>query len=157
MSWRAFESAEPEMASFCRNELAKTGIMLIGTIRRDGSPRISCIEPFIVDDTLYLGMMWLSVKAVDLQRDPRTVLRNAICSSTGDEREISLRGRATEIRDPPMRARYLEAVAGKIDWREPRFHLFSVEIESAALIEYGRGEQSVRLWPQGTAFTRPYE
>jgi hypothetical protein len=40
--------------------------------------------------------------------------------------------------------------------KEANFHLFAIEIESAALVRYGDGEQSVELWPQGTKFKRPY-
>ncbi len=41
-------------------------------------------------------------------------------------------------------------------WKEPRFHLFSVDIESAALIKYGGGEQLVKLWPQAIERRRPH-
>jgi predicted pyridoxine 5'-phosphate oxidase superfamily flavin-nucleotide-binding protein len=156
MTWRVFEAGAPEMAEFARQQFEQSRVAMLGTIRRDGSPRISCIEPCIVEGELYLGMMWQSLKAQDLRRDPRLTLHNAICSSTGDERELSLRGRAVEIRDPDARKRYAEAVAERIAWTEPHFHLFAVDIEHAALVEYGRGEQSVKLWPQGTEFKRPY-
>ena len=100
-------------------------------------------------------MMWRSRKALDLRRDPRILVRNAICTNTGDEAEISLRGRAVEIHDPEVRRRFAEAVP--TPWREPRFHLFAVDVESVALIRYGGGQQAVQLWPQGVAFQRPYE
>jgi hypothetical protein len=89
----------------------------------------------------------------DLLRDPRILLRNAVCTSTGDEVEINLRGRAIEVHEPDRRQRYAAAVA---EWQERQFHLFAVQIESAALIRYGQGQQSVQLWPQGEEFTRPY-
>ena len=155
MTWQRFEEAAPETAAIAEEQLG-SGVALIGTIRRDGSPRISCVEPFVVDGNLYLGMMWQSRKALDLRRDPRLVLRNAICTSTGNEVELSLRGRAVEIHDPEVRRRYVEALADRISWKEPHFHLFAVDVESAALIEYGGGEQSVKLWPQNEEFRRPY-
>src|SRR5205823_5078484 len=156
MRWEEFEAAAPEMAAFAREQLEQRSVMVIGTIRADGSPRISLVEPWILDGELYLGMMWRSRKALDLLRDPRAVLHNAICSSTGEEAEVSLRGRAVEIRDPGRRRKYTEAVAERISWEEPHFHLFSLDIEGAALIRYGRGEQSVKVWPQGAEFRRPY-
>jgi hypothetical protein len=155
MSWRKLEDGAPEMAAFWKEQTERHRVAVIGTVRSDGSPRISNVEPCVLDGELYLGMLWRSRKALDLLRDPRIVLRNAICTSAGDEGELSLRGRAAEVRDAEVRRRYLEAVAGKIAWQEP-FHLFSVDIESAALVTYGRGLQSVRLWPQGTAFERSY-
>ena len=155
MTWRTFEEAAPEMAAFAKEHFAQRGAaVLIGTSRRDGSPRISSIESCILNDNLYLGMMWQSRKAQDLQRDPRVLVRNAVCANTGNEREVSLRGRATEIHDREVRRRFAEAV--ETTWHEPHFHLFVVAIESAAVVTYGAGQQSVRLWPQDVEFTRPY-
>jgi hypothetical protein len=130
---------------------------LLGTIRSDGSPRISPVQPSVVDGDLYLGMMWRSRKALDLLRDPRIVLRNAICTNTGSERELTLRGRAHEVRGPEARTRFVGAVSATTAWREPNFHLFAVDILSASLVEYGGGEQAVKLWPQRTEFRRRYE
>ena len=156
MSWQRFQSDAPELAADGKQLLEQTRIAVVGTVRSDGSPRISSIEPVILDGALYLGMMWQSRKALDLLRDPRIVLRNAICTSTGDETEIILRGRAVAIHDPETRRRYVDAVAERIAWREPNFHLFVVDVESVALIRYGDGQQAVQLWPQGVAFQRPY-
>ncbi len=153
MIWEQFEATAPEMAALGRAHLEQSGVALIGTIRKDGSPRISCVEPCILDGVLYLGMMWQSRKALDLLQDPRIVIHNTICTSTGDEVEFTLRGRAIDIRDPEVRRRY---VSERTHWQEPQFHLFSLDIESASLIEYGHGEQSVKVWPLGKAFKRPY-
>ena len=125
----------------------------VGTLRQDGSPRISCVYPHVLDGALLLGMMWRSRKAVDLLRDPRLVLRNAICTNRGDEVEVILRGEAKEVGDADTRTRYLEAVPA---WGDRRFHLFAVDLEDAALISYESGEQYVRVWPAGTERRRRY-
>jgi hypothetical protein len=156
VSWQIFATAAPELAAFVKEQFAPGRVAMVGTIRADGSPRISSIEPSIVDGELYLGMMWQSRKALDLLRDPRIVLRNAVCTSIGDEVEISLRGHAVEIHDPDVRRRYVAAVAERISWHEPHFHLFAVQIARAALVQYAAGEQTVKLWPQDVQFTRPY-
>lgn len=44
----------------------------------------------------------------------------------------------------------------RTSWQEPQFHLFALDIESASLIEYGHGEQFVKVWPPGKEFKRPY-
>jgi hypothetical protein len=96
------------MAAVWKEQFERTGgVMLIGTIRRDGSPRISNVDPCILAGELYLGMMWHSRKAVDLLRDPRILVRNPICSSTGEEVELSIRGRTIEIHDSEARKRYV--------------------------------------------------
>jgi hypothetical protein len=156
MSWQAFAAAAPDLAEVAREQFAPGRVALVGTIRADGSPRISSVEPHIMEGEVYVGMMWQSRKALDVLRDPRLLLRNAVCTSSGDEVELSLRGRATEIHDPAVRRRYVAAVAERIAWQEPHFHLFAVQIESAALVRYGHGQQAVKLWPQGREFTRPY-
>lgn len=156
MTWQRFATDAPEMAGLGKQLLEQSRVAVVGTIRADGSPRISSIEPVILDGQIYLGMMWRSRKALDLLRDPRLVLRNAICTSTGNEAEIILRGRAVDIHEGEERGRYRDAVAMQIAWTEPRFHLFAVDIESAALIRYERGEQAVKLWPQDVEFRRPY-
>lgn len=126
---------------------------LVGTVRKDGSPRISSVLPHVLEGELYLGMMWRSRKAVDLLRDPRLVLHNAICTNRGDEVEVSLRGQAVEIRDEGVRQRY---VRDHSEWGERALHLFSVDIQSVGVVRYERGEQHVRVWPRGTEFTRRY-
>ena len=98
-------------------------------------------------------MMWRSRKAVDLLRDPRLVLRNAICTNRGDEVEVIVRGLAVQVTDEETRQRYLDALP---EWGERRFHLFAVDLETVAVIRYGAGEQHVKIWPQGTERRRRY-
>jgi hypothetical protein len=155
VSWRAFETGAPDLAAFAADRFSEAGVGVLGTIRRDGSPRISCILPLVMEDDLYLGMLWKSRKALDLLRDPRLTLRNAVCTNTGNEAEISLRGRAIDVRDAKVRARYVDALWARTEWREP-FHLFSVEIQSASLVWYGGGQQTVKVWPAGTERVRRY-
>lgn len=153
MKWEEFEASAPELASLAREEFERHGMALVGTLRKDGSPRISCVLPHVLDGELYLGMMWQSRKAIDLLRDPRLVLHNPISTNQGDEAEISLRGRAVEIDDEKTRRRYVESLS---EWEGRDFHLFSVDIQSVGLIRYERGEQHVRVWPRGAEFTRRY-
>jgi hypothetical protein len=50
MRWSEFEVACPEIADLARERSEKDQIVLVGTIRRDGSPRISPeSEDFAVD------------------------------------------------------------------------------------------------------------
>jgi hypothetical protein len=58
-----------------------------------------------------------------------------------------------EVTAPEARERY---VSVRSSWREPYLHLFSLDIESAAIIQYGDGQQSVLLWPENRSFSRPY-
>jgi hypothetical protein len=154
MTWADLERGAPELAAIAREEFARSGMAVVGTLCKDGSPRISNVEPVIADGELYLGMMWQSRKAVDLLRDPRLVLRNAVCTNTGNEVELILRGRGVAVKDEASRATYLES--SDASWGDAPFHLFAVTIESAAVIRYSGGVQHVKVWPKGTEFSRRY-
>ena len=73
MTWGKFKSHSPELAALGEERFESTGLVLLGTLRKDGWPRISPVEPLIADGHLYLGMMWQSRKALDLLRDPRVL------------------------------------------------------------------------------------
>ena len=57
-------------------------------------------------------------------------------------------GRAVEVNDLAERSRYCDAVYKKIDWKpkEPEFHLFSIDVESAALIEFKDEKMTHKIW-----------
>ena len=99
VTWGQFAEREPELAALGEGQFARTGLELVGTLRRDGWPRISPVEPFIVDGNLYLGMMWRSRKALDLLRDPRCVVHSTVVDRKGSEGEFKVYGRAVEITD----------------------------------------------------------
>ena len=75
-TWGEFEAADADLAALGRRRLEEPGVVLVGTLRRDGWPRISPVEPVIEHGELYLGMMPGSRKLHDLQRDPRLALHS---------------------------------------------------------------------------------
>jgi hypothetical protein len=77
MRWSEFAAREQVLAAVAHDQLVKPGVVLAGTTRRDGSARISGVEPLIMDGELWLSMMPSSVKARDLYRDPRILLHTA--------------------------------------------------------------------------------
>src|SRR4051812_21778083 len=99
-------------------------------MRRDDTPRLSPVEPLLLDGDLWLSMMWQSRKAHDLLRDDRMLLHSIVTTREGTEGEVKVRGRAIAIDDRKVRAPYCDAVA-VLGWRpeEPWFHLFRVEID----------------------------
>jgi hypothetical protein len=111
MRWSEFSAAAPELAALGLDLFDATGLCLLGTLRRDGSPRISPCEPFVVDGELMLGMMWRSKKALDLLRDPRLVVHSPQCDRNGATGDFKLYGRVNEVRsrvpgtDTPIRSR----------------------------------------------------
>jgi hypothetical protein len=159
---REFHEAVPELAQRVAEEFARTGVVLVGTLRRDGSPRISPVEPVFAHSQLLLGMMWRSQKALDLLRDPRCVLHSAITNPGRAENEVKLRGRALDPQDPDRREQYHHIFRERWQLRAPAsVHVFSLEIESVSVIAYDltQGEMLVKVWdpPLGLRETRhPY-
>jgi Pyridoxamine 5'-phosphate oxidase len=159
MHWSDIEEAQPRLAALSRERLVGPGVVLVGTIRRDGTPRISPVEPYLLDGDLWLSMLWQSTKARDLLRDPRVLVHSVITGRDGTEGEVKLRGTARAEDDPGVQRRYAAAVAADLGWNpQPgRFHLFAVDIGAVVLIRYdpdGSGDQSVVSWPPGREFIR---
>ncbi len=136
--WDEFAAACPQIARMAEDRFAKDRLVRLGTIRADGSPRISPCEIEIVGDHLVLGMMWRSKKALDLLRDPRIVVHSVTCSPEGTDGDIKLYGRAAETSDDGLRRTYQDQVEAKLGWRPPdRSHVFVFDVESAGFVVFG--------------------
>ena len=151
VTWQQFAAQAPELAALGEAQFARTGLALVGTLRRDGWPRISPVEPFIVDGRLYLGMMWRSVKALDLLRDPRCVVHSTVSDREGTEGEFKVYGRAVEVTDLEERRRFGDAVYAATDFRpeELEYHCFAIAIESVAYSILQGEEFHRQLWKAG--------
>jgi hypothetical protein len=158
MDWAELEQRQPALAALGRRRLLEPGVVLVATIRGDGAPRISPVEPFLLDGTLWLSMLWQSRKAADLRRDQRILVHSIITSRDGGEGEFKIRGTARAEDDPDIHARYAAAVSASLGWTpEPgRFHLFAVAISEVTFIRYddATGDQHVARWPPVREFIR---
>jgi hypothetical protein len=153
--WADFAATAPELAALGKERFARAGIVLVGTIRKDGTPRISPVEYYEVEGHLMLGMMWQSFKANDLLRDPRCLVHSVVTSRAGNEGEFKLRGRAVEVSDPSLRTAYGDATEAEIGWRPTGdFHLFSLDIGDAAFVIYEEDEQRTTRWTKDAGVTR---
>jgi len=131
--------------------MVRDQLVLVGTIRKDGSPRISPVEPEFADGGLYLGMMWQSRKALDLLRDPRCTVTTLVHDRLAKDGEFKLHGRAVAVSDLEERALYCEALFRRIGWKpdEPRFHLFAVDVDSAASFVTEGDSRVMTRWRAG--------
>jgi hypothetical protein len=158
MHWHEFELAAPRLARVTQDKLVAPGVVLVGTICRDGTPRISPVEPFLLDGDLWLSMLWGSRKAADLKRDSRVLVHSIVTGRDGGGGEVKVRGFCQEEGDATVQHRYAEAVSTALGWHPEvgRFHLFSVDIGSVAYLRYDEptGDQHVVLWPNGEEFVR---
>jgi len=152
MRWDEFAEACPEIAMLAQRRFAKDEVVMVGTLRKDGWPRISPVEPELAAGHLFLGMMWRSTKALDLLRDPRCVVHSVPTDRMNPGGDLKLHGRAVETQNPQLRQAFREAIKARIDWApdEPSYPLFSLEIEAAAYVRFDeRAWECWRWTPSG--------
>ena len=152
MNWGEFKTATHELAEVGEKLFCRTGVVLVGTLRKDGSPRISPVEPLIAGGRLYLGMMPESFKAQDLLRDGRCTIHSLISDKNAPEGEFKLHGLAVNVQDQTERKLYCDELKKKIGWSPEGmpFHLFSIDIHSAGLFSHDGGSaRLVKRWRAG--------
>ncbi|MGI8416766.1 MAG: hypothetical protein ACR2P2_11305 [Nakamurella sp.] len=151
-------TAQPRLAAIAQQKLIGPGVLLMGTTRRDGSARISGVEPLVMDGDLWLSMMQRSTKALDLRRDPRIVLHSTV---TGPEAgaEILVRGTAKRESNSDVQQRYAQLAATELGWQPVvgQFMLVVIAIDEVTYIDYDpdTGGQHVAIWPTGLEYLRP--
>jgi hypothetical protein len=157
MHWSDIGHAQHRLARLGHQRLIEPGVVLVVTIRRDGTARLSPVEPLVMDGDLWLSMMGQSAKARDLLRDPRVLVHSIVTSRDGAEGEFKIRGTARAEDDPAVQRRYAGAVAS-LGWspQPGQFHLFAVDISQVTFISYdtATGNQHVAMWPPGREFIR---
>ncbi len=155
MTWGEFAAACPELAALGEERFRARELCMLGTLRRNGWPRISPNELDFVAGQLMLGMIWQSRKALDLLRDPRCVLHSCTTDRQGSEGDFKLYGRAIDVRDPALREGYRDAIRARIDWapEEPHYHVFAIDVVAAGFVtfveRYGLAwnpEDGLRRW-----------
>ena len=132
---------------------------MLGTIRADGTPRISPVEPFVLGGHLLFGVMTRSAKALDLTRDPRCTVHSIVTAPNQGEGELKLFGRVDRIHDPELRN-----VSDEPWWvqhGDDRALVFSLDIDRAVFVSWDLegGLMTVRRWSpeRGSAVsTSPY-
>ena len=139
-SWTDFEQAAPELAGLGRERVERYGFMLLGTVRRDGTARISAVEVRLVKGHLAMSFIHGSRKERDVRRDPRILLHSPMLNAEDPNDEFKLRGRVVAIEDAELRA------AAAVWNPPPELDPFTVDIESAAFLAWSQGEMQMIHW-----------
>jgi hypothetical protein len=158
MRWNEFELEQSKLAELGRRRLGDPGVVLVGTIRNDGSPRLSPVEPLFWNGDLWLSMGWESRKADDLRRDARVLVHSIVTGREGAGGEYKVRGHAIAEVDPAVQDGYARAIRAQAGW-EPqpgRFHLFRVDVDDVTFIRWdpSTNDQFVSRWPGRREFVR---
>jgi hypothetical protein len=154
--WSGFARACPELADMAEERFRGDEVVLVGTIRKDGSPRISPNEPDFAADRLFVSMMWRSRKALDLLRDPRIVVHSLPSDRMNPGGDIKLYGLAVDEQDPEVRGAFRDAIRARIDWApdEPEFHCFSVDVTSAGYVRFTQRTFEIWRWSPGAGLSK---
>jgi hypothetical protein len=153
VTWKAFTAEAPHIAEiFARRHAATGNLCFLATLRSDGYPRISPMEPRIFDDHVVLVGMPGTTKFRDLARDPRFSLHTATVDTYVSEGDAKLWGRAVDLQDKDLHRRFAEdlfAEAG-FDLRGQAFEPFFVaDLEGGSSLELEDDQLRLTLWKPG--------
>jgi hypothetical protein len=150
--WREVEQGAPQIARLGLARLGAVPVAMLGTVRPDGSPRISPIEPYLVNGQLLVGAMTWSKKASDLHRDPRYALHSVVTGADSGEGELKLHGSAVQA-DPELRS-----AAARAWWSQhppEEAVVFSLRIATALFVEWDleHGRMTVHHWTPRSGYS----
>jgi Pyridoxamine 5'-phosphate oxidase len=149
MRWSGFAAACPELAGLAREWIVERHILMLGTLRADGSPRISAVECDLAGDDLYVGMIWRSAKALDLLRDPRMTVHSVPPGKDNPDGDLKLYGRAVAVEGQHKRE-YQKEIFQRLQWRpdEP-YHCFALDLDGAGFVRFRDEGRDVWHWRAG--------
>ena len=142
ISWKEFEEREPELASFGLERLARK-VMYLGTIRREGYPRVHPFTPFVSSGHLFAFMEPTSPKAHDLKRSACYAMHSQVTDESGAGGEFMISGKAFEVSDPVLRE---VAVQGCPYEPKERYVCFEFMLEECMTNVYEAGRPNIRRW-----------
>lgn len=154
--WNQLRDEAPETAAVFERRLAATGLGLLATLRADGSPRISPLEPLLHDGQLWLGMMPGSTKVLDLLRDPRFCLHTATADKEVADGDAKLWGEAVRVEDDASRQAYAAAFGAAtghdVEAMPGGFDLFTARLTGASALVLGESGDHLRIttWRPGS-------
>ncbi len=161
-TWTEFSDEASEIAELAERRLVATGLMMLATLRRDGFPRISPVEPVIAGDRLvlhdgklWLGMMVDSTKSRDLQRDGRFALHSATADKMVTEGDVKMWGVATQVTDHDTLARFADDIFASVGYRFEvgKFDAFDVDLLGASSVGVESDAMFVKTWRPGAGVT----
>jgi hypothetical protein len=151
--WRDLELGAPDIARLGTARLNGARVALLGTLRRDGSPRISPVEPYFAAGHLLVGPWPGPERQPTCGETPRYVLHSAVTGPDTGEGELKLYGSAVEA---GQKLRDATAAAWWQGWPVDKAIVFSLHIEQAVFIDWdtAHGLMTVHQWSAGSGYSR---
>ncbi|WP_406238191.1 pyridoxamine 5'-phosphate oxidase family protein [Nocardia sp. NBC_01009] len=152
-TWSQFIEEAPQIAAvFARRHKATGNLCMLGTLRSDGFPRISPVEPIIFEDMLTIVGMPDTTKFKDLERDPRFCLHTATVDTKVGDGDAKLFGTVTDLRDKEVHARFAQRLFDDsgFDIRGQEFdHFFVADLTSASTVAVVDDHLDITIWKPG--------
>lgn len=157
-------NAVPDLAVRVRTILSSTRNSVLGTLRRDGSPRLSGIDCYVGDGRLCIASAPGTLKGRDLRHDPRMSLHSIPWDSRrlrpeADDpgaADAKVSGRARLLTDAEVIEAIHRSLAGEGAAEPPEaFELFEIDIDSVAVMFPEDGRLVVDQWSATGGRKRP--
>ncbi|SMD08941.1 pyridoxamine 5'-phosphate oxidase family protein [Lentzea albidocapillata] len=151
-TWAEFAAEQPDMAAFVQGRFAADRHALIATLRKDGSPRISGVEPDFARGELWAGTMPDSLKSKDLRRDPRFALHCMTTTASMTEAgDAKISGTAEFWTD---KTDYLKDLFERTGWDPGEFDLFRFDVTEVVQLTVEGDGMVVLSWHEGRGTRR---
>lgn len=169
-TWHDLVADAPDLAARARAVLASSTNAVLGTVRADGSPRLSGIDPWFAPRDLCFGSMPAARKLADLRRDPRLALHSVPWESRrpaeGDdvatviEADVKVCGRARQVTDPGELRELSEAFAAHRGFPMPGDPeddhdaddggaMFTIDLDSVTITSVADEQLVIETWRPG--------
>lgn len=152
-TWKEFTESAPRIAAiFSRRHAAAGNLCMLATLRSDGFPRISPIEPRVFEGQLWVVGMPDTTKFRDLGRDPRFCLHTATVDTEVKDGDAKLWGVVNDVQDTALQQRWATSLFDEtgFDLRGQEFdHFYAADLVGASAVEVREGRLDITIWKPG--------
>lgn len=154
-TWNHVHRAAPDLVVRARILFAATTNSVLATIRADGTPRVSGIDPWFSAGEMHIGSMPGSRKLADIERDARVAIHGIPWESRkvrqgvddpGDG-DVKLTGTALAL-DAGSRSQVRAAFERERGFEMPDGDLFRIDLSSLVLISVDDHELVLERWTE---------
>ena len=145
MSWIKFEEQAPSLAALGFQKLNRK-VAYLATLRKDGSPRLHPVTPFIGNGMLFIFTEPSSPKINDLRRDNRYALHCSVDKGENEPLiEFLVTGTTRTINDLSVRDEATKLASSPVLTDD--YVLFEFCIDSVLVVTYDReGNRTIQRW-----------
>jgi hypothetical protein len=141
-SWKEFKKLNSSLAEF-GEERFNTGVAYLGSVRKNGFPRVHPVTPIISPNKLFIFMEPTSPKGFDLRQNGYYAIHSSVVDTDGSNGEFRINGNAKLIEDANIRK---EAVEASSYSPKDRYVLFELSVEEAGSTVYVNERPKYENW-----------